>query len=452
MIQRQKAVSTAQRRQTPRQNALVRQYTLALYISMLCFFTYALTENTGVSLTIPHRALLALVGGGFCTCFLLMNRRDVRKRLSKSAFSYVLMAFAGFCALTAVSALVTKSPLLPVNTVTYTLLLQLYLLEGICLVVYATVTGKTKEVFDCCFYCMLVFVLANDALMFSGLRRFSDGQFETYLLGTKFDVVYMHMNLMALFFTRMKLRRPGKKNARLPVVMLLAFLLLNVTISLRLDCSTGLIGSVATVLLIYFFDGREKLCRKILCAPKAFITVCTVSMLFASYVFWLVKQPIVRHIVVDWLGKSLTLTGRTEIYAMYPHVMSGHWIWGFGLGNAYAVCSRAFGYADVQNALLQWVLEVGVPSAVMLVVFFCTIIALCKRTRRVAVVIPVLALEYVYLLLGAVEITMNRCFIMLMIVLMLLAGSDQLPNKRLGVAGSELETRRGGAAGEEDEN
>ena len=133
MIQRQKAVPTAQRRQTPRQNALARQYTLALYISMLCFFTYALTENTGVSLTIPHRALLALVGGGFCTCFLLMNRRDVRKRLSKSAFSYVLMAFAGFCALTAVSALVTKSPLLPVNTVTYTLLLQLYLLiEVLC--------------------------------------------------------------------------------------------------------------------------------------------------------------------------------------------------------------------------------------------------------------------------------------------------------------------------------
>ena len=443
------AMSAAALRKSSRKKAMEKQYTLMLYVSMLFVFVHSLIENTGISINIPSIVSRIMMLGGFCTCFLLMNRKDIKAALRKTPYAYVLMAFFGFCVLMTVSSFVNSGRFPILNPVTYNLLFLLFLLEGICLVIYATATGRIVQVFDFWYHCVLVFVLLNDALMFSGVIRFSDGQFQTYLVGTKFDVVYSHMNLMAFFFTRMKLLRPGKKNAKLPPAMLFVFLLLNVIISIYVDCNTGMLGSLLVVGMILYFDKREKQLRRLMASVKTFVILSLVSMLFAYYIFWLIEQPLVQYIVVDKLGRSLTLTGRTEIYELYPSVMSGEWLWGYGIGNAYTVCWPAFGYTDVQNAILQWVLEVGFPSVILMLIFFCTIIALCKRKRAISVIMPILALVYTYLLLGTVEITLNRNFFMLMICLMLLSGADQLPNKRLGIAGSAQEQQSLQQSGEQ---
>lgn len=430
-----------------------RQKNLLYYSLMLCIYYSAVAETMSVSFVFTFTPLLerVLLVGGFGMSVLLMNQKDVQRGLRRSPCLLVLPVYGVFLALATCSSIVTRHMVPVYNPFTRNILLQLFIFDALSLALYSIATGRAMDMFECLFRFMVAMVVLTDLQMLVGIE-YSDGMFETYFVGTKFDVVYMHMNMMALFFTRLKLRRKGKKNVRLPAILLLLALILNVIISIRVDCNTGLLGSAALVFGIYVCDRWETICRKWLCSPRLFGLIAVLSATFVSYVFWILERPIVQYIIVDKLGRSLNLTGRTDIYRMFPTVMRDHWMWGFGVGNSYPVCVREFGYTDVQNSVLQWVLQIGVPATAAMIVLFCFIISYCRRMKSPHHVMPMLVLIYVYLLLGTVEITMNSNFWLFMIILLLLSGAEIPPIQRRREAPARQANRRKGDTEEDHED
>ena len=335
----------------------------------------------------------------------------------------ILLPVALFVGLLTAASIYDKDIVPVYNPVTFTLMFEGYIIQALCLVLYALVKGRVMDFFNFTFRVMAGLAIVTDLLMFAGIH-FTDGAFETYLIGTKFDIVYMHMNLMTLYFVKMKMGRKQKKEVKLPLRLLLTFLVINVVVSLRVDCNTGMLGSMLIVLITYICDRSQRAREKVFGSVKFFLLITAISTLFAYYIFWILNMPIVQHIIVDQLGRSLTLTGRTDIYELFPVVMKEHWLWGYGLGNSYPVCWSLFGYTDVQNAVLQWVIQIGVPASVCMVLIFAYIVSYYRRKERKLSVAPMLALLYVYLLLGTVEITVNNNFWLFIIMLFMLCCDD----------------------------
>ena len=70
-----------------------------------------------------------------------------------------------------------------------------------------------------------------------------------------------------------------------------------------------------------------------------------------------------------------------------------------------------FKYADTQNALLEWILQLGIYAVTVLVSLYVTIFSGIKKMDNNAQIIPLVAIIYVLVFLGSVEITMDMNFI-----------------------------------------
>ena len=380
----------------------------------------------GVSITLPIDYTRPAFVLGTVICLILINDRDVVRKLRGKPYLLIFPLFALFVGLLTAASFQDKDIVPVYNPVTFTLMFEGYIFQLLCLVMYALAKGRVMDLLNFTFRVMAGLAVVTDMLMFAGIH-FTDGAFETYLIGTKFDIVYMHMNLMTLFFVKMKLGRRQKKEVKLPLRLLLTFLILNVIISLRVDCNTGMLGSVLIVLITYWCDRSDWARQKLFGSVKFFMIIAAVSALFAYYIFLILNMPLVQHIIVDQLGRSLTLTGRTDIYELFPVVMEEHWLWGYGLGNSYPVCVSLFGYTDVQNAILQWVIQTGVPASACMLLLFAYMISYYRKKARKMCAAPILALLYVYLLLGTVEITVNNNFWLFIILLFMLCCDDLMP-------------------------
>ena len=91
--------------------------------------------------------------------------------------------------------------------------------------------------------------------------------------------------------------------------------------------------------------------------------------------------------------------------------MTGNWQYGFGYGAAYKTSMLLFKYADTQNALLEWILQLGIYAVTVLVSLYVTIFSGIKKMDNNAQIIPLVAIIYVLVFLGSVEITMDMNFI-----------------------------------------
>lgn len=407
-----------------------RQYTVLFYTAMICVFSHALLEDAGISISVVDSLVRpAFLLGGACCC-LLMNDKLFLQKLRGKPYLLLLPVYSVFLILMTASSYYTKDIVPVYNPITKNILFQGYVVEGVGLILYALVMGRTRQFQSFLFICLAALTLMSDLLMFTG-PKFTDGAFETYLIGTKFDVAYAHMNLMALFFTQLSYYRKGRKDVKLPLRLLLSFMAINVIISLRVDCNTGMLGSLLIVVITYICDRYDSFRNKLFGSVWFFAFTLIISTTFAYYIFWILEQPIVQYLVVEKMGRSLTLTGRTDIYALFPSSMQEHWMWGYGYGNAFPVCVALYGYTDVQNAVLQWVLQVGVPATIAMCLVFCYIMKLYRDAGCSKKLVPIIALIYMYLLLGTVEITINLTFWLFMLLLFMLSCEDmKTPDRR----------------------
>ena len=96
-----------------------------------------------------------------------------------------------------------------------------------------------------------------------------------------------------------------------------------------------------------------------------------------------------------------------------------------------------FGYENVQNAFLQWVLQVGLFATGALAALMVQIFRHLrkKRMRNQSRVLPLVALIYMFIILGTIETTFNMALILWFMLAFMLVNEkqqDTLPGAAVG--------------------
>ena len=237
-----------------------------------------------------------------------------------------------------------------------------------------------------------------------------------YFVGTKFAVVYQHLFLLTLFMmvnASSIMEKNSLNNYRVKFTFY-ALLLLTVILSLYVDCMTGVIGTV----LFFIISLLVRHNSKMMASGGMFIGAILASFAFMWVVPSILLNENVASFVTNKLNRSLSLTGRTLIFGRIPQIMQGKWFLGFGYGSSYEICQRYIGFADTQNALMEWIMQIGVLGSILLCLMLCYCITkLHKNIMFYTEWVWPLAFVYTYVALGTIEITYSYQFIGVLLVL-----------------------------------
>lgn len=405
--------------------------TIFVYLALICVSSFALLEH--VSSTIPTFALLKMpmmLLGALCV---FTQIRIIWKNLFRKSYFYVFLTLCVLSVLLLWTAVANRNPAVGDPPMTGTIRLILYLMETFFLMMVIAETGRSRGVLRFLFWYVLIIVAINDFLLFTRLITFRAGRFENYLVGTKFSVSYLHMDLLTLWVINSK--KPIRAYfSKWKVVLAAAYIM---AVAIRVDCMTGVLGCLTLVILFMLIDSPKR--RKLLqfTSPTVLLLVMAASLLFVLVVDSITSIPFVTYLVEEVLGRDTTLTGRTNIYVMYVDRMPGHWLTGYGYGNGNEVAVSMFGYENVQNAFLQWVLQVGLFATGALAALMVQIFRHLrkKRMRNQSRVLPLVALIYMFIILGTIETTFNMALILWFMLAFMLVNEkqqDTLPGAAVG--------------------
>lgn len=380
---------------------------LVLFIALLTVSSFALLEH--VSIPIPVFSMvkfpLLYIGG---ICLMTQINLFIRVRRKKKYF-YCMLTLLLLCAALGVSAYTNQNPIIGQNPMRATVRLILYLVELFLLAIWIAETGKCQYAMNVLFWYVLILVAVTDVLLFTRAIVFFSGRYENYLIGTKFSVAYMHMNLLTLWFVRNKLQLTRDGKTKRFILLTIPFLL---AVSIRVDCMTGVMGCLMLVVLFMMLNTRFQ--RKFMrfSSPVLLWLFLIGSVMFPFLAERIVSIPVINHIVENILGRDATLTGRLGIFRTFGAKMSGQWLWGFGFGNGNAAAERLFRCANAQNAQLQWILQSGLLVTLLINVLMTLVIRQLSGSSRQRQIMPLMILVYVYIIMGTVETTFNMSFFM----------------------------------------
>ena len=240
-----------------------------------------------------------------------------------------------------------------------------------------------NNVFNCLFYMTSIFVFSNIVRKFVGKSRKKDllkilkyefivfslltlistfvvGVDEsgttTYLFGGKFTSCY----LLAFTIISCLLENQQIKPFKILILCLLLF-----AFSEYISCTTGMIFSIFMFVLFLlpkkFFDFLRK--------PAVALTIVVLAGMIPIFIDKLVQNSFVKFIVVEKLGKSLTLSGRLPIYEYYlfPKIKDSLM---FGYGYSSSILHTSTPYWNAQNGLLDYTLNYGAVGAILLLILF----------------------------------------------------------------------------------
>lgn len=383
-------------------------------MTMALFFvaSFALLEHASVS--IPIFSLLKfpiLYAGGI---FILPYIFKIAKSLRKKKFFYPFLITLLLFLFINLSGYFNQGTVFGSSTMNRDSRFILFWAELFLLMVWVAETGRGDFVVRFLFWYVLILVAATDLLLLTRLVVFHSGKFETYLVGTKFIVSYLHMDLLALWFVKNNGRFLFWQKSKAVIVLLSCFV---IVVSIYIDCLTGLLGCIVLMWLFASMDtpAHKKMLK--LNSPWLMLLTLAVSVIFPFVSQSIVSIPSVKAFLEETLGRSSTLTGRTDIYEIFVLKMEDNWLWGYGFGNGYAIAKAIFGYANAQNAILDWVLQTGVlATGALLGIILLTFHQLSKKDETDEIM-PLVALIYVYVLLGTVETTFGMRFLLWIAVL-----------------------------------
>lgn len=242
--------------------------------------------------------------------------------------------------------------------------------------------------------------------------------YHQYFVGTKFRVVYLHLLLIVLYLTRNPIEEL-KGYKRIPLLLLFTW---SFFIGIRVNCSTGIVGVVVLLILIFIINEREKL----FLSGEFYCLVQALCFAFVFFYEFVLGNPTVEHIIVNYLGRDITLTSRTRIYMRVPIILTERdgWMQGMGYGSSYDLGMRYGGFPDTQNGILEWIWQVGIPTTMIMVLMFVLILTVAKKHtyyRNRKALLPLIAGAYLFTVLGTVEITIGIMYFSLMICIMCVA-------------------------------
>ena len=393
---------------------------LLLWIGLICVVSYALLENMSIPIALFSSVKMPLLYvGGVCVLFQLnvLLSNFLRKR-----YFYILFTVLFMCGVAFLSMIVNTDNLFGFSPERTTVRLILYLLELFAFAIVIAENGWSKVALSFIYRYVVVLVLATDVLMFTGLVKFGERDHVYYLIGTKFTVIYMHLNLIALWMVR---NWKTEKFRNMPKwKMWLAGLML-VGLASYVDCMSGVLGGGIFVLLLMWLETSER--RVKVLTSSATVLLCIFGgILFVTIIGLILENPVIINFVENTLNRSTTLTGRLNIYQDFAGEMESKWLLGYGYGSGSIAAAKLYGYDNVQNAMLHWILQGGILLAVglsMLIILTLRSSRLLK-TDEMESLKPLFALIYTYMALGTVEITYSMAFI-LWLALVFMVSNDK---------------------------
>lgn len=276
--------------------------------------------------------------------------------------------------------------------------------------------GMTLKMLDIYFKLSVILALITEFIALF-LPSFANNNRDIYLIGTKFQVAYIHYLIIAFYIIRNIINRSLKFNKVFIVLCIWAFI-----INIYTQCATGIVGVMLLVTLGFAFNSE----RNILLHSYTFLIIAILSFIFVFIADWVLKNPLVEYIVVDLLHRDVTLTSRTIIYSRAMDLLPGNLLWGFGYGSAYELGSELGGFSNTQNAILNWIWQCGIPTTIIMIVFITLIFHYSIKNSEVnrAIIMPVFCLAYVFVILGAIEVTFDSIFFGVLSVLILIANTE----------------------------
>lgn len=248
------------------------------------------------------------------------------------------------------------------------------------------------------------------------LPSFAASNQDAYLIGTKFQVVYMHYLIIVFYLVRCKLLGYRKTNVKIFIILCIWA----ISASIFTQCSTGIVG----IVLLILFSVAIKEDKNILLSNRLFLSVTILSFAFIFIYSLILDNPISEYIIVNLLHRDLTLTSRTTVFSKVLNVLPGNLMWGFGYGSAYELGIRLAGVPNTQNAILNWIWQCGTATTILMVVFIFTVFNYSKKyenCRKSAALKPLYILLYIFIILGSVEVTFNNTFWGLLAALLLVS-------------------------------
>lgn len=269
------------------------------------------------------------------------------------------------------------------------------------MLVYSVERGDGKEIIKEFFVISLIYCLINDLVFIPQMAVFRATQ--GYLLGNKFSVSYMHLEMVAFYIFQGALGNKTKKNITLVLI------LYSLTISLLVDCITGVMGVLFFIVLAFLLP------KKITRNPLLWVVISVLSFASVYNYNYIVETDIYQKLFVRSLDRGVTLTGRMNIYKELPHLMSGHWLWGYGPSSSYEVIHNYLNMPNTQNGFWDIILQVGIVSFTFLALLtIYSIYQIDKKKENF--LIPIIAMLDMYSVLAIFEITISLSFIGFVII------------------------------------
>lgn len=395
------------------------------FVAMFCVVTYALLEHVSIPIPVYSSVKMPLLYlGGLC---ILTQFNGLSRVLMKRKYFFVLLMLLLFCTGALASAYFNRVPTIGSNPMKYTIRLMLYVVELFLLMIWTSERGCSRFVLNFIFYYLLIVTAVSDLLMFSGLIVFKTGNIQCFLVGSKFTVAYFHINLLTFWFIKSRETLFSNRRIKFIAIVGIPFIWF---VSYYVDCITGIFGCVIMIILLRFINSRKQKTLLKLSSHVVMLSTMAASAIFPFVAGVIVSVPFVRHILLNIVNRSTNLTGRLNIYVDFVDGMHGHWLWGYGMGNANTTASRLFGYANVQNAMLQWVLQLGVVGTVCMVALMITVLWRLNKSNAVARSMPLICLIYLYIILGMIEITYSMSFLLLFGLLFLFSADAAVSQGR----------------------
>ena len=277
--------------------------------------------------------------------------------------------------------------------------------------------GMVKKTLNIFYKTAFVISIIMVALIFFAPSLFAMSSL--YFIGTKFSVVYLHLLLIVLYLVKNPIGKSRSGYERLSLLLLIGW---SFFIGVIVNCSTGIVGVFILLLLILIIRDREKIFLN-----GAFYSL--IQLLCLGFVFFyefILRNSTIQHIIVDFLGRDVTLTSRTFIYERVPIILTEKdgWLLGMGYGSSYDLGIRYGGFPDTQNGILEWIWQVGIPTTIIMILMFAFILSVAKKytdykNRRL--LLPLIAGVYLFTILGTIEITIEIMYFSLMVCTMSIA-------------------------------
>lgn len=232
-----------------------------------------------------------------------------------------------------------------------------------------------------------------------------------YLVGNKFEVSFMNLFLLLLIYHKLKNIVSEKKTHRYKLIFVLC-VAYSLYMDIYVDCITGAIATALFIILILIDNEKVHEFFSNPLVPILYVFIGSAVVVGTNFIL---NSSFLQHIIVGYLNRSETMSGRIYIYAQIPSIIKSHWLTGYGYLSP--IVSEVTKIGNAQNGILEIVIEGGIVSGASFLIMMYSTIKIGKEYVRK--MWPLYSMIYVFITCSFVEI----CFDINTIFLLALTAS-----------------------------